>query len=161
MRVLTPMTPAAFSAYREAAVQGYAEDNVASGRWPSERALERSREDFAESLPQGLATPDNYFFEVRSETTETVVGILWFAVVLKNGIRSAFVYDVEIKPQHRRQGHARAAFAALEKEVKSLGISSIGLHVFGHNAGAQALYNSLGYGITGFNMLKRLGESDA
>ena len=38
----------------------------------------------------------------------------------------------------------------------SLGLGSIALHVFGHNPGAQALYQSLGYGVTGFNMQKNL-----
>jgi hypothetical protein len=36
--------------------------------------------------------------------------------------------------------------------------SSIGLHVFGDNLGAHALYAKLGYGVTGINMLKRLGK---
>jgi len=137
MPVLTPMNPDSFATYREAAVKGYAEDNVASGRWPKEGALQRSYEDFAESLPQGLATPDNYLYEIRSQATGAVVGVLWFAVVVKNGIKSAFVYDVEVKAECRRQGHGRAAFAALEPIVKALGLSSIGLHVFGHNPAAQ------------------------
>jgi hypothetical protein len=35
-------------------------------------------------------------------------------------------------------------------------LSSIALHVFSFNTGAQALYRSTGYGITGMNMLKPL-----
>lgn len=155
------MNPGSFSGYREAAAKGYADDNVASGRWPEDGALQRSYQDFDQSLPQGLATPDNYLYEIGDETSGAIVGIMWFAVVVKNGLKSAFVYDVEVKAEFRRQGHARAAFAALEPLVKDLGLSSIGLHVFGHNPGAQALYNSLGYGITGVNMLKNLGKSDA
>lgn len=161
MTTLVPMRQDAFAAYLDSAVAGYAEDNVASGRWPAEGALARSRADFEESLPQGLATPDNFLFEVKDELEGSTVGFLWFAVVEKNGIRSAFVYDVEVRPEFRRQGHARAAFKALEPLVQDLGLSSIGLHVFGHNPGAQALYSSLGYGITGINMLKALGENGA
>lgn len=37
-----------------------------------------------------------------------------------------------------------------------MGLGKIGLHVFSFNLGAQALYRSLGYGITGMNMLKPL-----
>ena len=151
MTTLIPMQPASFANYREMAVKGYAEDNVASGRWPEAGSLQRSYEDFDESLPLGLGTPDNYLYEITDEVTNSVVGILWFAVVLKNGIKSAFVYDVEVISKHRRQGHGRAAFDALEPLVKSLGLSSVGLHVFGHNPGAQALYESLGYGVTGVN----------
>ena len=156
MTTLVPMQEAAFAVYLNAAVIGYAQDNVASGRWPAEGALARSRADFEASLPQGLATPDNFLFEIKRELTGPTVGFIWFAVVEKNGLRSAFVYDVEVQPEFRRQGHARAAFKALEPLVRDLGLPSIGLHVFGHNPGAQALYSSLGYAVTGTNMLKVL-----
>jgi ribosomal protein S18 acetylase RimI-like enzyme len=159
MTMLTPMNSSAFAAYREASARGYAEDNVASGRWPREGALQRSYEDFDDSLPQGLSTPDNYVYEIKDEVSGSVVGVIWFAVVEKNELKSAFVYDVEVKAEFRRRGHAQEAFAALEPLVRALGLSSIGLHVFGHNPGAQALYASLGYGVTGVNMLKKLGAA--
>ena len=155
------MNPSAFAGYREAAAAGYAADNVSSGRWPQEGALQRSYEDFDESLPRGLDTPENYLYDIVNISTGAAVGIIWFAVVVKNGLRSAFVYDVEVKPEFRRHGYARAAFTALEPLVKALGLSSVGLHVFGNNPGAQALYHSLGYGVTGVNMLKRLGGGEA
>ena len=37
-----------------------------------------------------------------------------------------------------------------------MGLQSIGLHVFSQSVGAQALYMSLGYQVTGINMLKQL-----
>ena len=155
------MTPSAFAGYREAAAAGYADDNVASGRWPQDGALQRSYDDFDESLPQGLDTPDNYLYDIINEKAGATVGIIWFAVVVKNGLKSAFVYDVEVKPEFRRHGYARAAFSELEPLVVKLGLSSIGLHVFSSNPGAQALYHSLGYGVTGVNMLKHLGRGEA
>lgn len=161
MTTLVPMRQEAFAAYLESAAAGYAEDNVASGRWPLEGALARALADFENSLPRGLATPDNFLFEIQRELDGPTVGFLWFAVLEKNGIRSAFVYDVEVKPEFRRQGHARAAFQALEPLVRDLGLSSIGLHVFGHNPEALALYHSLGYGVTGLNMLKAIGNLGA
>ena len=157
MTSLTPMRAETYADYLDAAVSGYAEDNIASGRWPREGALERSRTEFLALLPQGLATADNYLYEIRSEDDARLVGYLWFAVEERHGIRGAFVYDVEIKAAHRRRGHAKRAFLALEALVAALGLDSIGLHVFGHNAGAQALYTQLGYDVTGVNMLKRLG----
>ncbi|MEO8444629.1 MAG: GNAT family N-acetyltransferase [Gammaproteobacteria bacterium] len=145
-----------FDAYRLASARGYADDNVTSGRWPSRGAFERALEDFDQSLPQGLSTPGNYIFDIRDESLQETVGVIWFAVVEKDGITSAFVYDVEVSAKHQRQGHARAAFELLEPIVHEMGLQSIGLHVFSHNVGAQALYRSLGYDITGINMLKRL-----
>ena len=152
------MNSNAFAGYREAVVLGYADDNVRSGRWPKEGALQRSYEDFDDSVPLGLATPDNFLYEILNTKTGSPVGIIWFAVVTKNGLKSAFVYDVEVKSEFRRHGYARAAFSAVELLVRALGLSSIGLHVFGDNTGAQALYRSLGYGVTGINMLKQLGS---
>jgi ribosomal protein S18 acetylase RimI-like enzyme len=150
------MSAAAYADYVEAAVAGYAEDNVASGRWPEEGALARSRADFDASLPQGLKTPDNYLFEIKAAATGLTVGSIWFAVTEKHGLRTAFVYDVEVMPGFRRMGYATAAFQALEPLVRDLGLTSIGLHVFGHNTGAQALYGKLGYEVTGVNMKKPL-----
>ena len=156
MTALIPMRQAVFAEYLEAAIAGYAEDNVAAGRWPSEGALARSRADFADSLPQGLATPKNYLYEIQDDDEHISVGYIWFAQVEKHGIKSAFVHDVEIKPHRRRRGHARAALQALEPIVSGLGLANIGLHVFGHNPGAQALYRLLGYEVTGVNMLKAI-----
>ena len=159
MSVLIPMSAETFVHYQAAAVAGYAKENVDSGRWPEEGAIERSQADFAASLPQGLHTPDNYLFEINVGDDGVCVGYIWFAVVEKNGLRSAFVYDIEIKPEFRRKGHAEAAFNALEPLVLKLGLSSIGLHVFSQNTGAQSLYRKLGYGVTSVNMLKHLGPA--
>ena len=158
--VLVPMSEATYARYVESAVAGYAEDSVACGRWPAAGALERSRREFAALLPQGLATPDNHLFEIRDGRTQEPVGAIWFAVVADEGDRAAYVYDMVVEPPHRRRGHALRAFEALEPRVRALGLSRIGLHVFGHNPGAQALYARLGYGVTGINMVKQLDAAD-
>ena len=166
MTVLTPMAPAGFAAYLQTSVAGYAEENVAAGRWPAEGALARSRQEFETLLPNGLATPDHHLFDIREGPGDdsSIVGFLWFAIEAPRGLRSAavsaavsaFVYDVGIDPAWQRRGHASRAFTALEGLVQALGVHRIGLHVFGHNIGAQALYARLGYGVTGLNLLKQL-----
>ena len=161
MTQLRAMPAAAFEPYVQTSVAGYAEDNVTAGRWPREGALERSRAEFESLLPQGLDTPDNHLFQIMATPAGPVVGVIWFAVDVKHGLRSAFVYDVEIHAPFRRQGHALRAFQALEPVVAALGLSTIGLHVFGHNPGAQALYAKLGYGVTGINMVKNLAGGRA
>ena len=167
---LVPMRAAAFVSYAAHSAQAFADDNVAAGRWPAFQALERAQRDFAESLPQGVATAENFLFEIVVAKTVTpgldtsdalgtddvTVGILWFAVVQKHGIAQAFVNDLEIYPAFRRKGYARFAFHALEDLAGARGITQIGLHVFAHNVAAQALYRSLGYGVTSHNMLKQL-----
>jgi ribosomal protein S18 acetylase RimI-like enzyme len=155
--VLIPMRAEAFASYLQSSVAGYAQDNVASGRWPADGSRERSLVEFRSLLPQGLATPDNHLFEIMAHEGGPTVGYLWFAIEERHGIRCAFVYNVEIKPEFRRQGHARRAFQALEALVASMGLSSIGLHVFAHNPGAQSLYSQLGFAVTGISMLKQIG----
>ena len=152
------MRAEAYAAYLESSVAGYAEDNIAAGRWPRQGAVERSRASYLELLPHGLATPDNYLYEIMADEGGPVVGVIWFAVEMRHGVRTAFVYDLEIESAHRRQGHARRAFLALEALVAGLGLDSIGLHVFGQNHAAQALYSQLGYVVTGINMVKRFDE---
>jgi ribosomal protein S18 acetylase RimI-like enzyme len=155
--VLVPMSTEAFGQYVEAATSGYAEEMVVSGRWPEEGALARASVDFWESLPRGLDTPDHYLFEIRDPDSGVCVGFLCFAIRDKGGFRSAFVFDIEVRPEFRRQGYATAALGDLERLVRDLGLAGIALHVFRNNAAAQRLYRKLGYDVTGVNMLKQLG----
>ena len=159
MTLLVPMGPAFFGTYMPTEIAAYAEDNIASGRGPREGALERARSEIESLLPLGLATPEHHFFEIRPTVDAPTIGALWFGIEERHGLRSAFVYNVGIDAAWRRQGHALRAFEALDSMVRKLGLSHIGLHVFGHNPGAQALYAKLGYGVTGLNMVKRLGET--
>ena len=86
--------------------------------------------------------------------------MLWFAVQEQAGRRVAYVYDVGIRPEYQRRGYATAAFTALEGETRARGLAGIGLHVFGHNPGARALYEKLGYEATNIHMFKKVPRAD-
>jgi len=156
MTILVPMDEEQYQRFVRTAIDGYAEDNVAAGRWPADSALSRSRDEFERLLPQGLQTPDNKLYQIVAGPNGTVVGALWFGILGADPNRSGFVYNIRIEPAFRGRGHAKAALELLEQIAMQDGLTSIGLHVFGFNTGAQALYRSLGYGITGFNMRKPL-----
>lgn len=155
MVTLVPMTDAEYRAYAEEVVPAYAADKVASGQWLPSEALVRSRQSLEELLPLGRSTPDHRLFTMV-DGSGVAVGMLWFATIERAGQRIAYVYDVSVRPAHRRRGHAASAFAALEAKVRELGLSGIALHVFGHNTGAAALYSKLGYQATNINMFKAL-----
>lgn len=155
MSVLVKMTDEQYAAFITLSVAGYAADKVKSGQWTEERSLALARQSFDELLPLGLKTPHNYLFSVIDEHA-TSVGTLWIGVKESAGTPSAYIYDVRISPAFRRRGHATRALLAAEDEARRLGFSSIGLHVFGHNDGALALYEALGYRATNINMLKTL-----
>lgn len=156
MTDLSPMNDAFYLQFLEKMADDYAIENVKSGRWPQENALARSRAEIARLLPLGTATPDNYLFEIKAGIEGKTAGYIWLAVSDRQGERSAFIYEVSVFPEFRRQGHARAAFLQLEDKVHELGLQSIGLNVFYHNSAAQALYTSLGYAPTNLTMVKAL-----
>ncbi len=154
MTQLVPMTANRFDRYLEYAIAGYAQDNVDSGRWPKATALARSKDAFQSLLPQGLDTPNHHLMEIQSVKPVQEVGILWLFIEHNFDIGTAFIYDIEIAPQFRRQGYALSAMAAMEAMVRTMGVSAIGLHVFAHSHGAQQLYQKLGFRSTGTNMIK-------
>lgn len=156
MTVLVPMSATFFAEFAEQLAKDYAEENVTAGLWLAETALERARSSTQNALPQGIDTPDHYLFEIKADTQSETVGYLWFANVERYGVRSAFVYELTVYPQFRRQGHAAAAFRLMEERLRQLGSVAIELNVFASNPGAQALYASLGYVTTKMNMRKPL-----
>ena len=156
MSTLVTMNNVQFEAYLEEAIPVYAQGKVASGQWSAAESLTLSQQSYAELLPQGLATPDNFLYAIQDEATQDSVGMVWIAALTYGGKRIAFIYDVLVKPVYQRQGYATRALTALEHEVRALGLAGIALHVFGHNTGAQALYAKLGYTPTSINMYKAL-----
>ena len=160
MTTLVPMSQAAFVEFQRSAIEGYASQNVASGRWPPESALELSRAEFQRLLPEGQATKNAYLFEIFDSETNSAVGSLWLAVQNATGTPRGYVYNVEISEKHRGRGHAKRAFEALEPFCRKLGVTTIGLHVFAFNTRARKLYETLGYEVTGINMQKSLGDGD-
>ena len=156
MTILVPMRPENFLSFAETANAGYAQDNVAVGRWTREEALARAQAEFLQLLPQGLATPDHHVYEIRDESTAAMVGFLWFAVVGKGDTRFAYIYNICVEPQFRRRGHARAALLWLDQFARAQGIRGVRLNVFAHNSPAQVLYRSLGFETMSVMMNKQL-----
>ena len=148
------MPIAQFDAFVEAAARSHAADNVASGRWLAQESEQLARSELGRLLPKGLETPDHYLYEVTAEADGPVVGFLWFGSVPRGSSKVAFVFQIFVYPAYRRQGHGRAALLQVEAVARSLGLSGVALNVFGSNAGAQALYRSLGYAVTSLSMHK-------
>jgi ribosomal protein S18 acetylase RimI-like enzyme len=160
LSVLRPISDGEYAVWLETVVPEYAADKVASGQWSEDCALELSRKEYAELLPQGRHTENNHLYTVLGADGEPV-GTLWFVVKERAQRRIAYVYDILVAPQHRRRGHAWRAFQDLEQEVARRGLSGIALHVFGHNHAAQALYAKLGFVATNINMFKAVDAAAA
>lgn len=153
---LEPMPADAFLRFRQASITSYAAEQARAGDWTEAEAPALAQKAFENLLPVGLATEGHELLEIVDADSGQVVGLLWYARRERAGEAIAYVYEVEIRPEFRRLGHARAAFRALEARVAAQGLRGISLHVFGHNHGARALYESLGYHDTHVSMYKPL-----
>jgi len=153
---LKPMSPEAWEEWQVDSIRGYAEDKVRAGTWAADEAQQRAIDEFASLLPDGQRTAGHEFRSIVTEAGERV-GVLWFAPQAEIGRGAAFIYDIVVDADQRGHGYGRAAMEALEPLASSLGYDTIRLHVFGHNAVARSLYQSLGYLETDVQMEKGLG----
>lgn len=138
---LRPMTPEEFTTFMAGQVEGFAEELVSAGA-EREAALERSRTMTGELLPDGLASPGMAFY--AAEDGGETVGDLWLAT----GDTMAFVYNIVVRPDHRRRGYGVGIMNAAARICRDLGHPVLGLNVFAHNPHARALYDKLGYRVT-------------
>ncbi|HLO15108.1 MAG TPA: GNAT family N-acetyltransferase [Anaerolineales bacterium] len=148
---LIPMKQKDFEPYLERGIREYAEDHVRNGNWEAEEALERSRKEFEQLLPDGVNSKDQYLYSIVDEA-DNKIGLLWVQV----RDQKAFIYDFILDEAFRGKGYGKQALMALDEKLKSMKVQSVGLHVFGDNVTAQELYKKMGYQITGIHMRKVL-----
>jgi ribosomal protein S18 acetylase RimI-like enzyme len=151
---LRPIQQEDFEKFLEREIREYANDHVRNGNWPAEGALERSRKEFESLLPDGINSRHQYLWSIINES-DNKIGVLW--VQVKD--QKAFIYDFVIDEAFRGKGYGKLALSALDEQLKTMNVDSVGLHVFGDNIRAQELYNKMGYRIIGIHMQKKLNFS--
>lgn len=152
--VVAPMTAERFPRFVTDSEEGFAQDLVSSGRFTPEEAVAESHRQLMQELPDGLDTEGQRFYTAAVDGVE--VGILWLGMRERDGRPHTFVLDIEVAADQRRKGYGRELMHAAEREARRLGADSIGLHVFGFNTGAVALYEGLGYRRTEESLLRDL-----
>ncbi|AMB57545.1 GNAT family N-acetyltransferase [Microterricola viridarii] len=152
---LKPMPEQRLAEWITSSQEDYRLSRIAAGE-SEELAGLRAAESTERFFGSGAPLPLHQVFDVVLPDAEsTVVGYLWIGPQFGSET-DWWVWDVEIAEAHRRRGYAREALQLGEAEARLLGAQSIGLNVFGYNTGAQALYESLGYGVAAVNMSKKL-----
>jgi len=149
------MTEAEFATYLADAVRSYADAHILAGDVVPEEALSRAQKDYDELLPEGLRSKNDFLFTLTHGTLGPI-GMVWFELRERRAVKSAYLYDIIIRENLRGQGYGRQALELLEAKLRELGVRSIGLTVFGYNHAARALYEKMGYQITGMGMTKQL-----
>jgi ribosomal protein S18 acetylase RimI-like enzyme len=154
---LEPMDDAAFEAFLRRAVPRRAERWVARGIWTPDRALEASRQAYAEQFPQGRKTPGNCLYDVVDTPSGSVVGEAWYTAREGGGKITFWIEWIAIWPEYRRRGFGSELLGLLEQEALRLGADRTGLTVWTDNPRALALYTKLGYTAANVNMVKPAG----
>jgi ribosomal protein S18 acetylase RimI-like enzyme len=149
---LDPMTEEEFGPYLEAGIRDFAKQKVRSGEWTEEQSVALSRADHDRLLPDGVDTRDQHLFTVRDAVSKDAVATIWLALRMKAAQLEGYIYDIEVHEKYRGQGYGRATMLAGIERARALGAETIGLHVFGHNEPARALYRSLGFVETNVSM---------
>lgn len=158
---LLPMTPQEYVPYRETAIREFAREKVRVGDWAENEAPTLSAEEHDSLLPLGVETPEQNLFTARDAESGERVGTIWLALRLRAGRLDAYVYDIEVQEKHRGHGYGRGTMQAGIEKAREMGAETVGLHVFGHNAVARALYQSLGFVEEHVNMSLELHSQPA
>lgn len=151
---IRPLREDEYAGWQAASAAGYTRSMIEHGGIDPKRAHAKAERDYANILPNGLATQHHSIFAVEHEGA--VAGHLWVAE--RDGVTGTvlFVYDISIDPAFQGQGLGRAAMLFAEEEARRRGLSRVELNVFGGNEVARGLYRSLGYAESAVYMVKTL-----
>ncbi|MGX5695025.1 GNAT family N-acetyltransferase [Agromyces soli] len=150
------MTRQEFDEWQDELAAEYAAEQIASGRWPAEGAVERARAENMALLPDGPATARMLTLRGVDADGEPV-GRAWVGLDHPRGAPGiAFLYDIEVLEPKRRLGYGRALLDAVEDAAGRAGAAALELNVFGSNSGAIGLYSGAGYEVVTQQMRKSL-----
>jgi len=156
---LRPLREDEYAEFVEHGQEQYADDLHRNGGMTEEAAAAKAVRDYAQVLPDGLATADHTISAIEELETGERVGQLWFARRELEGQTVAYLYDITIDEPHRGRGLGRAAMLAFEQAAAADGLDVLQLNVFGGNTRARGLYRSLGFIETAVHMQKRIATN--
>lgn len=151
---LRAMTQEEYVVWRERSVREYAVEIATSRDLDPDAAVAQSAGEFAQLLPDGLASKDMHLF--TATVGDEAVGIGWFELRQRASGVSAWIYDIRVDSGRRGQGLGRGLLDALHDAARELGAASMTLNVFGDNPTAIRLYETSGYTVTAQQMRREL-----
>jgi ribosomal protein S18 acetylase RimI-like enzyme len=142
-----------FPGYRDYFVVDYAQEIAANFGYTLEKSQNIAAQELLDDLPQTVATPDHFLFCIEESGKETI-GYLWYKLLDKG--QTVFILDFVVFESFRGRGYGKAALLALEEQLSQTGAEQIKLRVAFENKRALALYERVGFSMTGYNMVKVL-----
>jgi GNAT superfamily N-acetyltransferase len=149
---LRPMRDDEFAAWLPRMRVGYAQAMIEDGGFPPEGAREKAAADTEALFPGGRPSREQVVLVIEADGE--AVGELWVAERRDMSQPCLFVYDIHLEKEHRGRGYGRAAMRFAEEEARRRGLDRVALNVFGRNAVARRLYESLGYEENAVSMSK-------
>ena len=151
---LQKMNETEFDHYLEFLIPDYAKDLSENFIIPLEKATEESENLMKELFPSKQDSEGQLVYTIYSIEEDKNIGVIWYNIQSEN--KKAFIYHILINEEYRNKGYATFVLQELEETMKSSGITSMGLNVFGTNPNAHKLYEKLGYQTASTAMGKRL-----
>ena len=125
------------------AIAAYAAEHIKAGSMPADKAHEMAAKQFADLLPDGLATPAHHLL-VGEADGGTGSGSCGSTSRPRAKVSTRSSTTSRWRPQ-RGKGYGRAIMEAAEHYSLDHRAATIKLHIFGDNTVARSLYESLGY----------------
>lgn len=155
---LVPLPASDLAEWMAAQRTGYIADRMRAGD-DEEAATRTADASYERFFPDGAPAEGHDVLRITDDGRP--VGTIWLGPH-PSGLEGVWwVWDVEVDASERGLGHGRAAMLLAEEHVAARGGRALALNVFGFNAPARGLYESLGYETTAVQMRKELGRVDA
>lgn len=151
---LQQMTEEEFDQYLAYFMPDYAKDLAENYMIPYEKAMKESKELMDQLLPDKQNSAEQLVYNIYSTDEDKTVGVIWYNI--QSDSNKAYIYHIFIKAEFRKKGFATLVLQELEESMKSVGVTSMGLNVFGTNPNAYKLYKKLGYQVQSTAMGKRV-----
>jgi len=149
------MSEREYAAYLDYFLNDYAQEIASNYDRSPHDARRQAETEIAQNLPDGPQTKGQILLTILDNAPQPdLIGYVWYRPDDK--IRSVFIYDFYILPDHRGKGQGKAALQALETELAHQGYGEIRLRVAADNPRAQHVYQTGGFRVTGINMAKRI-----
>jgi ribosomal protein S18 acetylase RimI-like enzyme len=153
--VLVPMSGPDFDRRAAALRRRYAEDLQRERGMSCSDAESEALRQMDLVLPRGLDSEKTILrsAQIDGET----VGWVWVTLPGAAGRpEMAWLHNIDVDPAQQSKGYGRAIIQAVERELQRQGVTRFGLNVFGGNARAIHLYESLGFRIMAQQMAKNI-----
>jgi ribosomal protein S18 acetylase RimI-like enzyme len=154
--VLRKMRQEEFLSYRDYFIADYSQEISLNYSRTMADSVSIAEQDLLCSFPDGVESKGQELVCIEAKVAGQiiVVGYLWYTINIED--QTAFICDFYITEPHRSKQFGRHAMSELEEQLKNNGIHQIKLRVAYYNKRAFALYEKIGFVVTGYNMSKNI-----